>query len=261
MHFAADCLVGESVTNPLKYFINNVRNSLQLIETMEANNVTKIVFSSSAAVYGEPKEIPIPEDHPCCPTNPYGETKWILERTLQAFQTSGRIEFISLRYFNAAGADPEGKLGEDHAVETHLIPLVLQAALSGNPVSIFGSDYDTPDGTCIRDYIHVADLAEAHILALHKLTDNGEPGIYNLGNGNGYSVREVVATAEKVTGRRIQSVVAPRRPGDPARLVASSARIRRELGWTPRLPGLGAIIQTAWDWHRNHPDGYKTQSA
>jgi UDP-glucose 4-epimerase len=257
MHFAADCLVGESVTNPLKYFNNNVKNSVQLLETMEGYGVNKIVFSSSAAVYGEPEEVPISEDHPCSPTNPYGETKWIFERTLQAFQTSGRIEFISLRYFNAAGADLEGELGEDHAVETHLIPLVLQAALSRKTVSIFGSDYDTPDGTCIRDYIHVADLAEAHILALRKLTDDGESGIYNLGNGSGYSVREVVATAERVTGRRIESVVAPRRAGDPARLVAGAGRIRRDLGWVPKLPGLETIIRTAWDWHRNHPNGYK----
>jgi len=260
LHFAADCLVGESVKNPLKYFNNNVKNSLQLLETMIKYGVKTIVFSSSAAVYGEPDEVPILEDHPCCPTNPYGETKWIFERTLQAFQTSGKIEFIALRYFNAAGADPAGELGEDHAVETHLIPLVLQAALSGKTVSIFGSDYDTSDGTCIRDYIHVSDLAEAHLLALQRLADGGGSGIYNLGNGNGYSVREVLATAERVTGRRIRFVTATRRDGDPARLVAGAGRIRRELGWTPRLPGLETMIRTAWDWHRNHPNGYKKQS-
>jgi UDP-glucose 4-epimerase len=260
MHFAADSLVGESVANPLKYFNNNVKNSLQLLEIMVEHNVKKIVFSSSAAVYGEPVEIPIQEDHPCSPTNPYGETKWIFERVLQAFQASRRIDFISLRYFNAAGADPGGELGEDHAVETHLIPLVLQAALSGKKVSIFGDDYGTPDGTCIRDYIHVTDLAEAHILALQKLTDGKGSAIYNLGNGSGYSVKEVISTTEEVTERRIQSVVAPRRPGDPARLVAGSDRIRRELGWVPRFPDLDTIIRTAWNWHRNHPNGYKTQS-
>jgi UDP-glucose 4-epimerase len=261
MHFAADCLVGESVTNPLKYFNNNVKNGLQLLEIMNDHNVSEIVFSSSAAVYGEPEEVPIPEEHPCSPTNPYGETKLIFERVLQAFQRSGKIKFVSLRYFNAAGADPGGGLGEDHATETHLIPLVLQSALTGKAVSIFGLDYDTPDGTCIRDYIHVTDLAEAHILALRRLANDEESGIYNLGNGSGYSVREVVATAESVTGRRIHSAAAPRRPGDPARLVASSDRIRRELGWAPRVPGLDTIIRTAWDWHRSHPNGYKTHSA
>jgi UDP-glucose 4-epimerase len=261
MHFAADCLVGESVTNPLKYFNNNVKNGLQLLEIMNDHNVSEIVFSSSAAVYGEPEEVPIPEEHPCSPTNPYGETKLIFERVLQAFQRSGKIKFVSLRYFNAAGADPGGGLGEDHATETHLIPLVLQSALTGKAVSIFGLDYDTPDGTCIRDYIHVTDLAEAHILALRRLANDEESGIYNLGNGSGYSVREVVATAESVTGRRIHSAAAPRRPGDPARLVARSDRIRRELGWAPRVPGLDTIIRTAWDWHRSHPNGYKTHSA
>jgi UDP-glucose 4-epimerase len=261
MHFAADCLVGESVTDPLKYFNNNVKNSLQLLEIMNEHNVNKIVFSSSAAVYGEPEEVPIPEEHPCRPTNPYGETKFIFERVLQAFQSSGKIKFVSLRYFNAAGADPEGDLGEDHATETHLIPLVLQSVLTGKTVSIFGLDYDTSDGTCVRDYIHVTDLAEAHILALRRLANEEGSGVYNLGNGSGYSVREVVATAERVTGQRIQSAAAPRRSGDPARLVASSDRIRRELGWAPRFPGLETIIRTAWDWHRSHPNGYKTQGA
>jgi UDP-glucose 4-epimerase len=261
MHFAADCLVGESVTDPLKYFNNNVKNSLQLLEIMNEHNVNKIVFSSSAAVYGEPEEVPIPEEHPCRPTNPYGETKFIFERVLQAFQSSGKIKFVSLRYFNAAGADPEGDLGEDHATETHLIPLVLQSVLTGKTVSIFGLDYDTSDGTCVRDYIHVTDLAEAHILALRRLANEEGSGVYNLGNGSGYSVREVVATAERVTGQRIQSAAAPRRSGDPARLVASSDRIRRELGWAPRFPGLKTIIRTAWDWHRSHPNGYKTQGA
>ena len=261
MHFAADCLVGESLKDPLKYFNNNVKNSLQLIEIMCEFNVKKIVFSSSAAVYGEPREIPITEEHPCSPINPYGETKWIFERTLQWFRTWNKIDFVSLRYFNAAGADPEGALGEDHASESHLIPLVLRAALSGDSVPIFGSDYDTPDGTCIRDYIHVSDLASAHILALERLIQSGGSATYNLGNGIGYSVREILTAAEMVTGKRIKAMEAPRRPGDPARLVASSSKIRGELGWIPKYPELTAIIQTAWEWHRNHPNGYRGKGA
>jgi UDP-glucose 4-epimerase len=257
MHFAADCLVGESVKNPLKYFNNNVKNSLQLLDILEEYNINKFVFSSSAAVYGEPKSIPIPEEHPCIPTNPYGETKWIFEKVLQDFQALGRLNYISLRYFNAAGADPEGELGEDHSPETHLIPLVLKAALNGDFVPIYGTDYNTPDGTCIRDYIHVTDLAQAHISALHKLEEGGISGVYNLGNGNGYSVKELIETARKVTGKKIRSTESPRRPGDPARLVASSEKIRKELGWLPKYPDLETIIETAWRWHRIHPNGYE----
>jgi UDP-glucose 4-epimerase len=256
MHFAADCLVGESVQDPLKYFNNNVNNSLQLIEIIVQYYVKRIVFSSSAAVYGEPEEIPISEGHPCAPTNPYGETKWIFEKVLQAFREAGRLNFISLRYFNAAGADPEGELGEDHSRETHLIPLVIKAALDTTSVPIFGTDYETPDGTCIRDYIHVTDLAQAHILALRKLDQGEISGIYNLGNGNGYSVRQVIETVRKVTGRNIATVDSPRRPGDPARLVASSQKIRRELGWVPRYPDLETIVKTAYDWYGKHPKGY-----
>jgi len=256
MHFAGDCLVGESVQDPVKYFNNNVKNGIKLIEIMEQLNVRKFVFSSSAAVYGEPKEVPISEKHPCAPTNPYGETKWIFEKILQAFSDAGKLDFISLRYFNAAGADPEGGLGEDHSPETHLIPLVIKAAMSGGSVPVYGTDYDTPDGTCLRDYIHVSDLARAHILALQKLEREEKSAIYNLGNGNGYSVREVIETVKKVTGRNVVSVDSPRRPGDPARLVASSKKIRKELGWTPRYPDLETIIQTAWEWHRKHPKGY-----
>ena len=256
MHFAGDCLVGESVQDPVKYFNNNVKNGIKLIEIMEQLNVRKFVFSSSAAVYGEPKEVPISEKHPCAPTNPYGETKWIFEKILQAFSDAGKLDFISLRYFNAAGADPEGGLGEDHSPETHLIPLVIKAAMSGGSVPVYGTDYDTPDGTCLRDYIHVSDLARAHILALQKLEREEKSAIYNLGNGNGYSVREVIETVKKVTGRNVVSVDSPRRPGDPARLVASSEKIRKELGWTPRYPDLETIIQTAWEWHRKHPKGY-----
>jgi len=257
MHFAADCLVGESVQKPEKYFNNNVKNSMKLIEMMEEFNVRKIVFSSSAAVYGEPKEIPISEEHPCAPTNPYGETKWIIEKVLQTFHDEGKLNFISLRYFNAAGADPEGELGEDHSPETHLIPIVIKAGLEGTSVPVFGSDYNTPDGTCIRDYIHVSDLAQAHILALRKLEQGEMSGVYNLGNGNGYSVREVIETVKKVTGRKVVAVESPRRPGDPARLVASSEKIKEELGWIPRYPDLETIVKTAYHWHRNHPKGYE----
>jgi UDP-glucose 4-epimerase len=256
MHFAADCLVGESVQNPLKYFINNVKNSLKLVETMDECGLKKIVFSSSAAVYGEPKAIPIGEDHPCLPTNPYGETKWIFEKVLQAFHDGGKLNFISLRYFNAAGADPEGEFGEDHSPETHLIPLVIKAALEGTSVPVFGTDYPTPDGTCIRDYIHVTDIAHAHILALRKLEQERISGIYNLGNENGFSVREVIKTVRKISGRGVASVDSSRRPGDPARLVASSKKIREELGWTPDFPDLEAIVETAWQWHKKHPNGY-----
>jgi UDP-glucose 4-epimerase len=256
IHLAADCLVGESVQNPSKYFNNNVKNGLKLIEIMEEFNVEKFVFSSSAAVYGEPKTIPIGEDHPCLPTNPYGETKWIFEKVLQAFHDGGKLNFISLRYFNAAGADPEGRPGEDHSPETHLIPLVIKAALDGTSVPVFGTDYPTPDGTCIRDYIHVTDLAHAHMLALRKLEQERISGIYNLGNGNGFSVREVIETVKKVTGRKVVPVDSPRRPGDPARLVASSKKIKEELGWIPNFPDLETIVETAWKWHRNHPKGY-----
>jgi UDP-glucose 4-epimerase len=260
MHFAADCLVGESVQNPVKYFDNNVKNSLKLLEIIEEYKVKKIIFSSSAAVYGEPKIIPIPEDHPCIPTNPYGETKLIFEKVLQAFHDAGKLNYISLRYFNAAGADPEGELGEDHSPETHLIPLVIKAALDGISVPVFGTDYNTPDGTCIRDYIHVTDLALAHILALRKLEQEQINSIYNLGNGNGYSVKEVIETVKKVTGRKIAAVDLPRRPGDPARLVASSEKIREELGWIPKYPDLETIVETAYQWHKKHPKGYNDKS-
>jgi UDP-glucose 4-epimerase len=260
MHLAADCLVGESVQNPAKYFANNVKNSLKLVEIMNEYDVRKIVFSSSAAVYGEPKTIPIGEDHPCLPTNPYGETKWIFERVLQAFHDGGKLNFISLRYFNAAGADPEGKFGEDHSPETHLIPLVIKAALDGTSVPVFGTDYPTPDGTCIRDYIHVADLAHAHILALRKLDQDRVAGVYNLGNGSGFSVREVIETVRKISGRGVVSVDSMRRPGDPARLVASSKKIREELGWIPVSPDLETIVETAWQWHEKHPKGYDDKS-
>jgi len=256
MHFAADCLVGESVQDPVKYFNNNVKNGLQLIQMMQQFYVVQIVFSSSAAVYGEPKEIPISEEHPCAPTNPYGESKWIFEEVLRAFHEMGKLNYISLRYFNAAGADLEGELGEDHSRETHLIPLAIKAALDGTSIPVFGIDYDTPDGTCIRDYIHVSDLAHAHILALRKLYQANFSGTYNLGNGNGYSVKRVIETVRKVTGRKVATVDSSRRPGDPARLVASSRKINEELGWIPRYPDLETIVKTVYDWHRKHPKGY-----
>jgi len=256
MHFAADCLVSESMKSPLKYFNNNVINSLQLLEIAEEFNIDNFVFSSSATVYGEPESIPILETHPCVPVNFYGETKWIFERVLQSRHHLKKINYISLRYFNAAGADPEGKLGEDHSPETHLIPLVLKAALGGDSIPIYGTDYNTPDGTCIRDYIHVEDLAQAHILALDRLENGGTSEIYNLGNGNGYSVKEVIDTARRVTGKMIFSTERSRRPGDPARLVASSEKIRKQLGWSPKYPDLEMMIETAWRWHQNHPHGY-----
>jgi len=256
MHFAADCLVNESMKDPLKYINNNVRNGLHLLEAMNQAGVKKIVFSSSCAVYGEPIKVPIPEDHPCQPTNVYGETKWIFEKFLQMYNAAKKLAFVSLRYFNAAGADPEGELGEDHQNETHLIPLALKALLGGKRLSVYGTDYDTPDGTCIRDYIHVTDLAQAHILALERLLKGGESTSYNLGNGSGYSVREVITTAEKVSAKKISFLEAPRRAGDPAQLVASSEKIRKELGWTPKYPQLESIVQSAWNWHRTHPQGY-----
>jgi len=261
MHFAADCLVNESMKDPLKYINNNVRNGLHLLEAMDQAGVGKIVFSSSCAVYGEPIKVPIAEDHPCLPTNVYGETKWIFERFLQEYSASKKLDFISLRYFNAAGADPEGELGEDHQNETHLIPLALKALLGGNRLPVYGTDYDTPDGTCIRDYIHVMDLAQAHISALERLLEGGESASYNLGNGSGYSVIEVIATAEKVSAKKISFLEAPRRAGDPAQLVASSEKIRKELGWTPKYPQLESIVQSAWNWHRTHPQGYGTHSS
>ena len=229
---------------------------MELLELIGEYNINKIIFSSSAAVFGEPKETPITEDHPCSPMNPYGETKWIFEKVLHSFSEGRKLNYISFRYFNAAGADPEGELGEDHTPETHLIPLVIRAALTGNSVSIYGTNYDTPDGTCIRDYIHVADLAQAHILGLQRLERGEDSAIYNLGNGNGYSVKEVIETTREVTGKKIVSIESTRRPGDPARLVASSEKIDRELGWKPEYPALETIIETAWHWHRKHPNGY-----
>jgi len=256
MHFAAPATSGESVTDPEKYFVNNVVNSVNLLRAMRAAEVPGIVFSSSAATYGNPIENPITETHPQNPINPYGRTKLQFEEILADYARAYPLGYVSLRYFNAAGAAPDAKLGEDHDPETHLIPLVLQVALGQREkVSVFGSDYDTPDGSCVRDYIHIYDLAQAHILALAALRP-GQGRMYNLGNGSGYSVREVIKVAKAVTGRPIACEDAPRRPGDPATLVASSKKIVAELGWKPEFPQLEGIIETAWRWHREHPNGY-----
>lgn len=251
IHFAAHCLVEESMKDPGKYYRNNICAGLQLLETMMRYEVSTLIFSSSAAVYGEPQTIPIPEDHPTAPTNVYGETKLAFERILHWFDEAYALKSISLRYFNAAGAHPRGDIGEDHHPETHLIPLVLNKALGEREkLYIYGDDYPTKDGTCIRDYIHVNDLASAHILALEALLQGKGTSIYNLGNGTGFSVQEVVETASQVVGMKIEGEKAPRRPGDPAVLVASSEKIEQELHWQPEYPDLYTIIETAWNWHR-----------
>ncbi len=251
MHFAANALVGESMTDPKKYFHNNVVNGLKLLDAAIECGVKKFVFSSTCATYGPPDKIPMTEDLPQRPINPYGESKLMFEKILQWYQQIYSLEFIAFRYFNAAGASE--KFGEHHRIETHLIPRVLQVVLGQLPqAEIFGTDYPTPDGTCIRDYIHIKDLAQAHILGLQA----GKTGFYNLGNGDGYSVREVVQMCEKVTGKQIPAVEKPRRPGDPPRLVASAEKAIRELGWKPKFPKLEDIVATAWAWHKKHPTGY-----
>lgn len=254
IHMAADSLVGESVQNPAKYFHNNVVNGLQVLDAMCECEVKKLVFSSTAALYGEPEKQPIEETDPTNPTNPYGESKLAFERALHWYETAYGIRYASLRYFNAAGATKQ--FGEWHDPETHLIPLVLRAANGARPdVQIFGGDYPTRDGTCIRDYIHVIDLARAHILALNTLDQRS--AIYNLGcGGDGYTVKEVIDTAREVTGREIKTRVTPRRAGDPAVLIASSDKIKRELGWKPQFQDLRLIVQSAWDWLREHLNGY-----
>jgi UDP-glucose 4-epimerase len=255
LHFAALSLVGESVEQPERYYRNNVCGTLNLLEAMNGANVPRLVFSSTAAVYGEPEEVPIPETSPTLPTNPYGVSKLAVDRMIGAVAAARGLAATSLRYFNVAGAS--GSLGEDHHPETHLIPLVLQAAAGArDSVKIFGTDYPTRDGTPVRDYIHVEDLGRAHSLVLEAARP-GEHKVYNLGNGAGFSVREVVEAARSVTGRPIEAVESPRRPGDPAVLVASSDRIRAELGWKPERPGLEAMISDAWEWTQAHPNGYE----
>jgi len=247
MHFAASSLVSESMQRPERYFHNNVINTLNLLETMLATGVKYCIFSSSAAVYGNPHHVPIPEDHPLDPVNPYGEGKVFVEKALRWYEKAHGFKYISLRYFNAAGADPEGELGEEHEPETHLIPRMLEVAVGTRPfIEIYGTDYDTPDGTCIRDYIHVTDLALAHILALEALLDGTPSRAYNLGNQRGFSVKEVVDVARGVTGHPIPTKESPRRPGDPPVLVAGSEKIKKELGWKPRYNDLTTIIKTAW---------------
>ena len=257
IHFAAYSLVGESVTNPLKYYDNNLYGTKVLLEAMVKNNVGKIVFSSTAATYGEPENIPILETDRTCPTNPYGETKLAMEKMFKWTAEAHGLRYVSLRYFNACGADESGEIGEAHTPESHLIPLILQVPNGKREtISIYGTDYDTPDGTCIRDYIHVTDLAQAHILAVQYLNNGGESDIFNLGNGVGYSVREVIETARKVTGHPIPATETSRRAGDPARLVASSEKAKKILGWKPVHDSLEEIIASAWNWHKNHPNGY-----
>ena len=257
IHFAAFSLVGESVINPLKYYDNNLCGTRVLLESMIKNGVDKIVFSSTAATYGNPENSPILETDRTAPINPYGETKLAMEKMIGWTSAAHGLRYVSLRYFNACGADESGTIGEAHNPESHLIPLILQVPLGKREtISVFGSDYDTADGTCIRDYIHVTDLAQAHILAVEYLFGGGQSDIFNLGNGVGYSVREVIDTARKVTGHAIPHVDAPRRAGDPARLVASSEKARKVLGWMPVHDSIEEIIASAWKWHSTHPDGY-----
>lgn len=251
MHFSAYAYVGESVTDPAKYYRNNVVGTLTLLEAMLAASIKKFVFSSTCATYGVPEVVPIPEDHPQNPINPYGATKLMVERILSDFHTAYDFKSVRFRYFNAAGADPQGRLGEDHNPETHLIPLVLQTALGKREfISIFGTDYPTPDGTCIRDYIHVNDLADAHVLGLKYLLDGGDSEVFNLGNGNGFSVKEVIETAKLVTGREIPIKECDRRPGDPPSLIGSGDKARKILNWQPQYSSLKDILVHSWQWHQ-----------
>lgn len=256
--FAAFSLVGESCSQPLAYFDNNVYGTLRLLEAMNRAGVKKIVFSSTAATYGEPKNIPITETDPTEPINPYGETKLTVEKLLKWSDEAYGLKYVVLRYFNAAGAHISGEIGEDHSPESHLIPIILQAAAGARDhISVFGEDYPTADGTCVRDYIHVTDLADAHIRALEKLEADNASATYNLGNGRGFSVKEVIETAKKVSGRDIKVLMEDRRAGDPPTLIASSQKAIEELKWTPKFNTLEQIIETAWKWHITHPQGYK----
>jgi UDP-glucose 4-epimerase len=258
VHFAARCYVGESVERPGRYYENNVVGTLNLLDAMVAAGVKRLVFSSTCATYGDPQQLPITEDAPQLPVNPYGNTKLVCEMMQRDFANAHKMGIVALRYFNAAGADPQARLGEDHRPETHLIPLVLAAAAGRLPqVKVFGDDYPTPDGTCIRDYVHVTDLATAHVLALRSLID-GATGFcaFNLGNDNGTSVREVIAVAERVTGKKVPFIVTARRAGDPPVLVGAAAKIQRELQWQPQHSDIDTIVATAWKWHSANPEGY-----
>jgi UDP-glucose-4-epimerase GalE len=256
VHFAAHCYVGESVTDPAKYYQNNLINSLYLLERMRRAGVRRMVFSSTCATYGLPERQPLTEDMPQKPVNPYGNTKLAFERALADYAAAYGMGYAALRYFNAAGASADGTLGEDHDPETHLIPRVIWAATGKiSHLDVFGTDYPTPDGTCVRDYVHVEDLAEAHRLVLTRL-EFGRGLAFNVATGRGSSVREVIRAVEEVTGKRVPVKEGPRRPGDPAELTSAGDKIRRELGWEPKYPDLRSIVETAWNWHRTHPDGY-----
>lgn len=258
IHFAANSLVGESMVDPLKYYDNNLYGTMVLLKSMVENGIDKIVFSSTAATYGEPESIPILESDRTEPTNTYGETKLSMEKMFKWVAKAHGLRYVSLRYFNACGAHVSGEIGEAHNPESHLIPIILQVPnCQREAVSIFGEDYNTKDGTCVRDYIHVTDLAQAHILAVKYLQEGHESNIFNLGNGVGFTVKEVIETARKVTGHSIPAVVAPRRAGDPATLIASSDKAKEILGWKPEHDSLEEIIATAWKWHKNHPKGYQ----
>ena len=257
MHFAALLDVGESVREPARYYRNNVAGALSVLEAMAAESVGLFVFSSTCATYGEPLEAPIRESHPQLPINSYGETKLAVERALPHFERAAGIRASALRYFNAAGADPEGELGEDHSPEIHLIPRAIEAATGGRGLEVFGGDYPTPDGTCLRDYVHVSDLAAAHVMALEAIAAGGPSSVYNLGTGRPQSVRQVIEAVERVTGRHVPWTLAPRRDGDPAVLYAAPQKAETELGWTPRVSDLDSIVRTAWNWHCRHPQGYR----
>ena len=258
IHFAANSQVGESMTNPLKYYDNNLYGTMVLLKSMVEHNVDKIVFSSTAATYGEPERIPILENDKTEPTNTYGETKLSMEKMMKWTGKAHNLRYVALRYFNACGAHKSGKIGEAHNPETHLIPLILQVPLNQRKyISVFGNDYDTKDGTCVRDYIHVTDLAQAHILALEYLSNGNESNVFNLGNGVGFTVNEIIETARNVTGHSIPAKIESRRAGDHSQLIASSEKAKTVLGWKPEFTDINSIIETAWNWHRNHPDGYK----
>jgi UDP-glucose-4-epimerase GalE len=256
MHFAAFLDVGESARNPVKYYRNNVGGALSVLEAMVAAGVKHFVFSSTCATYGEPIETPITETHPQRPINSYGESKLAVERALPHFELAYGIHSVALRYFNASGDDPDGEIGEDHSPEIHIIPRAIEAATGGRGLQVFGNDYPTPDGTCLRDYIHVSDLADAHIKALELIVETGRSGAYNLGTGQPHSVLEVIGAVARATGREVPWTLAPRRPGDPAVLYAGAHKARAELHWTPRFADLDAIVASAWNWHRTHPHGY-----
>jgi len=250
IHFAAHSMVGESTRKPELYFLNNAGGSASLFSAMVEAGVKRLVFSSTAAVYGTPKIVPIPEDLPFDPVNPYGESKVLVEKMLKWLDRCGRLQSIPLRYFNACGSDPESGLGEEHEPETHLIPLLIRAVVTGKPMTIFGDDYDTPDGTCLRDYIHVTDLAEAHVLAIEKLLEGGGSDVFNVGTGAGHSVLEVMRAVEEVTSHEVPHEIGPRREGDPPVLVANSSKLQRTLGWKPKFPGIKEIVETAWEFEK-----------